>query len=48
MKGNDDTTALLSAYRSAVGAVPTAMDSGASVHLGGSCETRGRPRKHGS
>lgn len=37
--GNKDTTALLSTYRSAVGAVSTAMDSGASVHLGGSWET---------
>lgn len=42
------TTALLSTYGSAGGAVSTAMDSGASVDLSGSWETRGRPQKHGS
>lgn len=46
--GNKDTTALLSTYGSAVGAVSTAMDSGASVDLSGSWKTRGRQQKHGS
>lgn len=46
--GNEDATTLMSIYVPAVSAVPTAMDSGVPVYIGGSCETCGRPQKHGS